>query len=44
LLLGALEIILGIQFFSTGLVAELLTFQNQRRLDAPDVAVTEETG
>lgn len=44
LLLGALEIILGIQFFSTGLVAELLTFQNQRRAETAEVTVTEETG
>jgi glycosyltransferase involved in cell wall biosynthesis len=43
LLLGALEIILGIQFFSTGLVAELLTFQNQRRLEAAELPVQEET-
>ncbi|HTB76784.1 MAG TPA: glycosyltransferase family 2 protein [Polyangiaceae bacterium] len=43
LLLGALEIILGIQFFSTGLVAELLTFQNQRRVEAVDLPVQDET-
>lgn len=43
LLLGALEIILGIQFFSTGLVAELLTFQNQRRVEPTDLPVQDET-
>jgi glycosyltransferase involved in cell wall biosynthesis len=43
LLLGALEIILGIQFFSTGLVAELLTFQNERRREAAELPVREET-
>jgi len=44
LLLGALEIILGIQFFSTGLVAELLTYQNQRRIEGAELPIREETG
>jgi glycosyltransferase involved in cell wall biosynthesis len=43
LLLGVLEIILGIQFFSTGLVAEFLTYQHQRARGWTDLPVREET-
>jgi glycosyltransferase involved in cell wall biosynthesis len=43
LLLGALEIILGIQFFSMGFIGEFLTYQNQKRIDASDLPIREET-
>jgi glycosyltransferase involved in cell wall biosynthesis len=42
LLLGALEIILGIQFFSMGFIGEFLTYQNLRKLDALDLPIREE--
>lgn len=44
LLLGALEIILGIQFFSTGLIGEFLTYQNQKRVDVADLPIRERVG
>jgi glycosyltransferase involved in cell wall biosynthesis len=44
LLLGALEIILGIQFFSTGLIGEFLTYQNQKRVDVADLPIREKVG
>jgi len=44
LLLGALEIILGIQFFSTGLIGEFLTYQNQKRMDTADLPIREHIG
>jgi glycosyltransferase involved in cell wall biosynthesis len=43
LLLGALEIILGIQFFSMGFIGEFMTYQNNKRLDAADLPIREET-
>jgi glycosyltransferase involved in cell wall biosynthesis len=43
LLLGALEIILGIQFFSMGFIGEFLTYQNHKHLDAADLPIREET-
>jgi glycosyltransferase involved in cell wall biosynthesis len=43
LLLGALEIILGIQFFSMGFIGEFLTYQNQKHFDAADLPIREET-
>jgi glycosyltransferase involved in cell wall biosynthesis len=42
LLLGALEILVGIQFFSMGLIGEFLTYQNHRRIDAEDLPIREE--
>lgn len=42
LLLGALEILVGIQFFSMGLIGEFLTYQNHRRIDAADLPIREE--
>ncbi len=42
LLLGALEIILGIQFFSIGLLSEFLTYQNQKKLDLTELPIREE--
>ncbi len=44
LLLGVLEIILGIQFFSTGLIGEFLTYQNQKRMDTADLPIREHVG
>lgn len=44
LLLGALEIILGIQFFSTGLVAEFLTYTAYRRDVPQSFPVRDEIG
>jgi glycosyltransferase involved in cell wall biosynthesis len=44
LLLGALEIILGIQFFSIGLLGEFLTYQNQKKLDTTELPIREELG
>jgi glycosyltransferase involved in cell wall biosynthesis len=44
LLLGALEIILGIQFFSTGLIGEFLTYQNQKRMGPVDLPIRERVG
>jgi len=43
LLLGALEIILGIQFFSMGLIGEFMTYQNHKRAEPADLPVREET-
>lgn len=43
LLLGALEIILGIQFFSTGFIGEFMTYQNNKRRGAADLPIREET-
>ena len=43
LLLGALEIILGIQFFSMGFIGEFLTYQTQKRIDAADLPIRDET-
>lgn len=42
LLLGALMIILGIQFFSMGFIGEFLTYQNQKSLDAADLPIRDE--
>jgi glycosyltransferase involved in cell wall biosynthesis len=42
LLLGALEIMAGIQFFSMGFIGEFLTYQNHRRIDAEDLPIREE--
>jgi glycosyltransferase involved in cell wall biosynthesis len=42
LLLGALEIILGIQFFSMGLIGEFLTYQNQKKLEVTELPIREE--
>ncbi|HEY4116915.1 MAG TPA: glycosyltransferase family 2 protein [Byssovorax sp.] len=42
LLLGALEIILGIQFFSIGLLGEFLTYQNQKKIDVAELPIREE--
>lgn len=42
LLLGALEIILGIQFFSMGFIGEFLTYQNHKRIDLDDLPIREE--
>src|SRR5689334_9419156 len=42
LLLGALEIILGIQFFSMGLIGEFMTYQNHKRNAPPELPVREE--
>lgn len=44
LLLGALEIILGIQFFSTGLVAEFLTYTAYRRDVPQSLPIREQIG
>lgn len=44
LLLGVLLIVLGIQFFSLGLIGEFLTFQYQRRHDRELLPVREEIG
>lgn len=42
LLLGALEILVGIQFFSMGFIGEFLTYQNHRKIDAEDLPIREE--
>ncbi len=42
LLLGALLIMAGIQFFSMGFIGEFLTYQNHRRIDAEDLPIREE--
>ena len=42
LLLGALEIILGIQFFSMGLIGEFMTYQNHKRSAPAELPVREE--
>jgi hypothetical protein len=42
LLLGALEILAGIQFFSMGFIGEFLTYQNQKKLDAQALPIREE--
>ena len=42
LLLGALEIIAGIQFFSMGFIGEFLTYQNHQRRSAEDLPIREE--
>ena len=42
LLLGALEIIAGIQFFSMGFIGEFLTYQNHKRRDE-ELPIREET-
>lgn len=44
LLLGILCILLGIQFFSMGLIGEFLTFQYQRKHDRERLPVKEEIG
>ncbi len=44
LLLGVLLLVLGIQFFSLGLIGEFLTFQHQRRHDRELLPVWEEIG
>jgi len=43
LLLGALLILAGIQFFSMGFIGEFLTYQNHRRIAAEDLPIREET-
>jgi glycosyltransferase involved in cell wall biosynthesis len=42
LLLGALEILAGIQFFSIGLIGEFLTYQNQKRGDPAELPIRDE--
>jgi glycosyltransferase involved in cell wall biosynthesis len=42
LLLGALEILAGIQFFSMGFIGEFLTYQKHRRIDEEDLPIREE--
>jgi glycosyltransferase involved in cell wall biosynthesis len=42
LLLGALEIMAGIQFFSMGFIGEFLTYQNHKHIDAEDLPIREE--
>lgn len=42
LLLGALLILAGIQFFSMGFIGEFLTYQNHKRGDAADLPIREE--
>lgn len=42
LLLGALLILAGIQFFSMGFIGEFLTYQNHRKVDAEDLPIREE--
>jgi glycosyltransferase involved in cell wall biosynthesis len=44
LMLGVLCIILGIQFFSMGLIGEFLTFQYQRKHDRERLPVSDEVG
>jgi glycosyltransferase involved in cell wall biosynthesis len=44
LLLGVLLIILGIQFFSIGLIGEFLTFTHQRRHDRDELPIREAVG
>ncbi len=44
LLLGVLMIILGMQFFSMGLLGEFLTFQHQRRHELDELPIREELG
>lgn len=44
LMLGVLCILLGIQFFSMGLIGEFLTFQYQRKHDRERLPVREEVG
>jgi len=44
LLLGVLMIILGIQFFTMGLIGEFLTFQHQRRHARDELPIREELG
>jgi hypothetical protein len=43
LLLGALEIMIGIQFFSTGFIGEFLTYQNHKRTDNAELPIRDET-
>jgi glycosyltransferase involved in cell wall biosynthesis len=42
LLMGALEIILGIQFFSMGFISEFLTYQNHKTINLDDLPIREE--
>jgi glycosyltransferase involved in cell wall biosynthesis len=42
LLLGALLILAGIQFFSMGFIGEFLTYQNHKKVDAEDLPIREE--
>jgi hypothetical protein len=42
LLLGALLILAGIQFFSMGFIGEFLTYQKHRKIDAEDLPIREE--
>lgn len=42
LLLGALEIMAGIQFFSMGFIGEFLTYQNQKKIEFSDLPIREE--
>jgi glycosyltransferase involved in cell wall biosynthesis len=42
LLLGALLILAGIQFFSMGFIGEFLTYQNHRRIAVEDLPIREE--
>lgn len=43
LLLAVLLIVVGIQFFSTGLVGEYMVFQAQRKVERADLPIREET-
>ncbi len=42
LLLGALEIMAGIQFFSTGFIGEFMTYQNHKKFNFEDLPIREE--
>jgi len=42
LLLGALLILAGIQFFSMGFIGEFMSYQNNRKVDAGDLPIREE--
>jgi glycosyltransferase involved in cell wall biosynthesis len=42
LLLGAQEIMAGIQFFSMGFIGEFMTYQNHKKVDLEDLPIREE--
>jgi glycosyltransferase involved in cell wall biosynthesis len=42
LLLGALEIMAGIQFFSMGFIGEFMTYQNHKKVEFEDLPIREE--
>jgi len=43
LLLGALEILLGIHFFSMGFIGEFMTYQTHKKIEASELPIREET-